>query len=237
MRYRNCPNCGSSNHVECQNCYSCEQPLPSASPVVNSARFDDNVDQSGEFRSITEDPKATFTAFIAIALSSICGGGMGYFISRYEIEMPFFLEEVLLGTICAVITAFCLAKLLELPEGLVVPRLLPAGGFGALVGVCLYAIWWSLDPPVGLTAVGAIAGVCAAVPITVSFGLFGGESAPLGMLEFGNVLGGLVVGFFVAIWFGLEIGDIYWIPGIMGICGLLPTFAGGRLNPATGSMH
>ena len=236
MKYRNCPNCGSSNHAESSACYNCNGHLPTVTDSAEQSYAFGHENDDAEFRPMSENPKATFTAFVAILLSSIFGGSLGFAITHFEIEMPFFLEEILLGSFCAVATAFCLAKMIDLPEGLIGQRLLPAAGFGSLVGVCLYAIWWSFDPSFGMVTVGAIAGFCSGAPITVSFGLHGGKSAPLGMLEFGNVIGGIMVGMMVAIWICLEDGDFYLVPGITGFCGLLPTTAGGRMNPMTGAL-
>ena len=66
------------------------------------------------------------TAFVAVVLSTILGAACGYGIEFFELEMPFFLEEILLGLICAVGTAFCICKFQEIPEGLMSSRLGPA---------------------------------------------------------------------------------------------------------------
>lgn len=168
--------------------------------------------------------------FLAIALSMVFGGLIGFGFSLVEGELPFFLEELLLGTACATTTAFCLGKFKDMPEGLLFKRLYPAAAYGALVGCCLYLIWWTFDPSAGLIWVGVIAGFCSGLPIAVSFGLAGGESRPLGMLEFGNVVVSLGLGFLIGVFFGFEDGDYYFIPGFAGLLGLIPTMFGGRIN-------
>ena len=223
MSYKNCPHCGASNPSKDRACYSCSKPLdPIPSPESSGEEFVSTSSHSGEV--------SLFAGFLAISLSTLFGGAIGFGFSMLEFELPFFLEEVLLGTVCATATAFCLGKFKEMPEGLLMQRLLPAAAYGALVGCCLYAIWWTFDPSAGLIVVGAIAGFCSGLPIAVSFGLAGGESRPLGSLEFLNVVASIGLGVLLGFLLGLEFEDFYVVPGAAGILGLVPTMFGGRIN-------
>lgn len=176
---------------------------------------------------------STSKTFIAVMLSMALGGLLGLGLELTDPDLPFFLEEVLLGTICATVTAFSLGKIQELPEGVIFGRLGPAASYGALVGLCLFAIWWTFDPSAGFIAIGAIAGICSGIPVAVSFGLMGGQSRPLGTLEFGNVLismaGGFGIGMLVVLGSEYDM-DFSIIPGIGGILALVPTLFGGRIN-------
>jgi hypothetical protein len=226
MRYKSCPACGASNRGKDQECYSCNARFGEAE---NSPKpVGDTPTKTVNFTSGTE--ASALAGFVAIALSTILGTGLGYGISLLETELPFFLAEVLLGVICATGAAFALAKFQDMPEGLMAKRLGPAAGFGALVGLCLFAIWWTFDPQAGFPVIGGIAGLCSGVPIAVSFGLLGGESRPLGTLEYMNVLMSLGGGALFAIFIAFEDADFYIVPGIAGIIGLLPTLFGGRIN-------
>lgn len=178
---------------------------------------------------------STGKTLLAVGMSVMVGGLLGLVLELTQIEMPFFLEEILLGTLCCVGTAYGLGKIQEMPDGLLFPRLGPAAGFGALVGLCLYGIWYSFDPPVGFVAIGVIAGICCGIPVAVSFGLMGGQSRPLGLMEFGNVLISMAMGFGIACFIAMgdeyDPGfDFYLVPGVAGILALLPTLFGGRIN-------
>ena len=215
------------------------------SPVVPSSAEEGPGRQVDFFDPSQEDTSAhlsTSKAVLAVTLSTVLGGLLGLGLEFSQLEMPFFFEEILLGLICAVSTAYSLGKIQEMPEGLLMKRLGPAAGFGTLVGLCLFGIWWSFDPPVGFVAIGAVAGFCSGIPIAVSFGLTGGQSRPLGRLEFGNVLLSMGLGFVIACFVGLgdeyDPGfDFYIVPGISGTLALVPTLFGGRISLAELMAH
>ena len=229
MKYQSCPSCGSSNRGADRKCYNCSAPLnqpqiqsePTASSTTDVYTPDVNV-------KVVE--KSLGTAFIAVILSTILGASCGYGIEFFELEMPFFLEEILLGLICASGTAFCICKFQDIPEGLILARLIPAAAYGTLVGLCLFCIWWSFDPSAGFTVVGGIAGFCSGIPVAVSFGLMGGESRPLGQLEFLNVIISLGLGMIMAVFIVFDDGDLYGATGVCGLLALVPTVIGGRIN-------
>jgi hypothetical protein len=225
MSYSNCPHCGASNRNEDAACYTCNKPLGASSPSIGSA--------SSEIADVLPSHQGEVSlvaGFLAIALSMLFGGLIGFGFSMLEFELPFFLEELILGTLCATATAFCLGKFKEMPEGLLFKRLYPAAAYGALVGCCLYGIWWTFDPSAGLVWVGVIVGFCSGLPIGVSFGLAGGESRPLGLLEFGNVIISLGLGLILGLFIAFDDGDFYYVPGLAGLLGLIPTMFGGRIN-------
>ena len=227
MSYMNCPSCGSQNRARDENCYNCSKPL-SEKPTPRQATREESAAQPGA--EVQSAGGSRLVAFVALCLTAVFGGALGYGIEFTELEMPFFLEELLLGIICATFTAFCLGKFLDMPDGLIFRRLGPAAGYGALVGICLFSIWWSFDPSAGFTVIGAIAGFCSGLPIIVSYGLAGGESRVLGTLEFLNVVGSLVFGLVAGVFLSFEEGEFYIVPGIMGMIGLIPTLLGGRIN-------
>ena len=233
MKYKTCQHCGASNRGADKKCYGCgtgfDAPAKAPSAADAAALAGPGAERT-QSEALKEVGHSRMVAFLAISLSSMLGTGLGFGISLLETELPFFLEEVIIGVLCAVAAAFCIGKFQEMPEGLLYARLGPAAGFGALVGMCLFAIWWSFDPSAGLPVIGGIAGLCAGIPVAVSFGLAGGESRPLGQLEFLNVLMSMGIGFGIGILCCLEYGDFYWVPGIAGILALAPTFLGGRIN-------
>ena len=189
----------------------------------------------GTIRNFTDDSpdKADgTTGFLAVCLSVILGVGMGFGFSFLEFELPFFLEELMLGTICAGATAYCLGKFLDMPDGLIYKRVGPAAGFGALVGLLLFGVWYGFDPSMGFPAIGGFAGFCAGLPVAASFGLFGGESRPIGFFEVTNVGFSAVIGMGIAFWFALEAEefDFYFIFGLGSLFGLLPTMLGSRIH-------
>lgn len=167
---------------------------------------------------------------LAVVMSMVLGSLMGLAIEITNLEMSFFLEEIMLGVLCSLGVAYALGKIQEMPDGLLFPRLGPAAAYGALIGLCLFGIWYTFDPSVGFVAIGAIAGVCCGLPVAVSFGLMGGQSRPLGALEFGNVLLSMAIGAGLAIFVALDGGDFYIVPGFAGILALIPTLLGGRIN-------
>jgi hypothetical protein len=174
--------------------------------------------------------QSTGKTALAVLMSAVLGGLLGLGIEITNLEMPFFLEEILLGVLCSSGVAYALGKIQEMPDGLLFPRLGPAAAYGALVGLCLFAIWYTFDPSVGFVGIGAIAGVCCGLPVAVSFGLMGGQSRPLGALEFGNVLLSMAIGAGLAIVVALDGEDFYIVPGFAGILALIPTLLGGRIN-------
>jgi hypothetical protein len=225
MSYKPCPHCGASNPSQDPKCYSCSKPLDSPRPTEAS--------DTGSVSAKTTGPTgevSLLAGFLAISLSMLLGGVIGFGFSVMEFGLPFFLEEILLGTVCATATAFCLGKFQEMPEGLLFQRLYPAAAYGALVGFCLYAIWWTFDPSAGFVVIGVIAGFCSGLPIAVSFGLAGGESRPLGSLEFTNVVVSVALGALIGVFLGLEVEEFSVVPGAAGILGLVPTMFGGRIN-------
>lgn len=225
MAYRNCPHCGASNRSTDSSCYSCTMPIDAA--PAPGAETEPPGPQSGG----NEVPHISWPeGILAVALSMLFGGALGYGISILEMEMPFLLEEVLLGALCASVTAWCLSKFQELPEGLAAGRIVPATAYGALVGLCLYAIWWTFDPSAGFVVIGAIAGFCSGLPVAVSYGLGGGENRALGSLEFMNVFISIGVGLALGVFLSFELEEFYLIPGVAGLLGLIPTALGGRLN-------
>ena len=227
MSYRNCPSCKASNRQQDPVCYSCSSPMDLA------PSWDTEASSSPPSTAVSETVEVTKSltmGLVAVLLSTFLGGGLGFALEYLELEIPFFFEELALGLICALAAAFNLGKFQEMPEGLLSKRLGPAALFGALVGVCLYAIWWTFDPSSGLLVVGMIAGFCAGLPIVVSFGLAGGESRPLGQLEFLNVGASMALGLAIGLFIGVESEDLYIMPGMAGIFGLIPTLLGGRIN-------
>ena len=58
----------------------------------------------------------------------------------------------------------------------------------------------------------------------------GGQSRPLGALEFWNVLLSLAMGAGFGILVAMDSGDFYLVPGFAGILALIPTLLGGRIN-------
>jgi len=162
---------------------------------------------------------------------------MGFGLSVIDLDMPFFLSEILMGVVCAVVTAYCIGKFQDMPEGLLGARLLPAALYGASVGLCLFMVWWSFDPTAGFPVIGMIAGFCTGIPICVSFGLAGGESRRIGTTELANFGISLGLGVIIALFLFLEEGDFYLMPGVVGALGLLPTLMGGRLNLADIMQH
>ena len=157
--------------------------------------------------------------FVAVGLATAFGAGLGLSIQLLEVGVPFFLEEIGLGVLCSVVTTYAVGKLKEIPEGLLIPRLIPAALFGMLIGLYLYAIWWCFDPSAGFVVIGAIAGFCSGLPVAVSFGLLGGESRTLGLMEFANILSGAVLGFLFAV---CATEDFYMGVGFAGVGGAYP---------------
>lgn len=219
MSYRQCPHCRANNRTTDTVCYSCQNSLepPPTEP------------ESTVEVSSGEVARQTGQAVLALALAVFFGGLLGLGWEHLPMELPFFLEELLLGIICATATAYVIGKFQDMPHWRLFPRLWPAALFGAVVGTCLYAIWWSFDPAVGGLGIGMWAGFCAGLPVVVSFGLAGGESRPLGKLEFTNFAVSLGVGALFALFIVVE-DDPSLFPGFVGVCGLLPTLAGNRVN-------
>ena len=235
MRFQQCPKCGSSNRASDKKCYSCSEALVVDPPEV--ARVTDGEGGSAkrlDFLDPTQEDTVAHRSAgktgLAVLMSMVLGGLLGLAIELTNLEMPFFLEEILLGVICSLGVAFALGKIQEMPDGLLFPRLGPAAAYGALIGLCLFGIWYTFDPSVGFIAIGAIAGVCCGLPVAVSFGLMGGQSRPLGLLEFGNVLLSLAMGAGFGIFVAMDSGDFYLVPGFAGILALIPTLLGGRIN-------
>ena len=211
--------------------------LPASEPEV----FEEMDGSQTTHEAIAETSLSMMMLFVGVALSTILGASVGFALQFLEMEMPLFLEEIALGALCAVSTAYCLGKFQDMPEGLLAKRLGPAAAYGSLVGFCLFGIWWSFEPDAGLTVVGAIAGLCAGIPIVVSFGLAGGESRPIGQLEFFNVLAsmglGLAIGIFMTFGsyrYGHYREGMSWlsVPGMASLLALAPTLFGGRITLA-----
>jgi hypothetical protein len=176
------------------------------------------------------DTHSLAQAVVAIGLATVLGGVLGLGWDHIPMDLPFFLEEVLLGLTCSTATAFLIGKFQDMPSWQLYPRLWPAALFGAAVGICLYGIWWTLDPSVGGLGIGLFAGFFGGVPVVVSFGLLGGESRPMGQLEFYNMVVSLGVGFLLGLMLLAEDADITSMPAVLGIAGLFPALAGNRIN-------
>lgn len=225
MAYIQCRACGSSNRSSDTKCYNCENSLstpPPSTSTVSAAAYEESAVHVGEHTSYSK-------AFVSVVLSAVFGGAIGVGFEFMEVELPFVLTEIILGSACAVFTAFMVALFVEMPDWKRYRRMISAVGFGALVGLALYCIWYAFDPPYGFMAIGAIAGVCSGFPVVVSFGLLGGECRPLGLLEFSNVLGGFLLGACFGFVLLEEVSLEAWI-GAAGITALIPTFFGGRIN-------
>lgn len=222
MSYRNCDQCGGSNKASSRKCYNCDASL-SDEPVKELESVDPH-------ENIGWSKLPSYSMVLGIALTTAFGGILGMGLSFLSFELPFFLEELGLGALCALGAAYSLGKMLEMPDGLLGPRLLPATLFGACVGLCLFGVWWSFDPSAGFPVIGMIAGFCSSIPICVSFGLTGGESRPIGRLEFINVGVSLALGILMAFLFAVEEFDLDFVPGIARILGLIPTLLGARIN-------
>ena len=227
MAYINCEGCGGSNKATSTTCYNCERPLEAQVLRESAALLQNGADQPVRPQGVG---LATITFLLSVSLTTMLGALIGFGFSVLDFELPFFLEEIALGVICAVGAAFCIGKFQDMPDGLLYTRLGPAGALGGVVGLCLFGIWWSFDPSAGFPVIGAIAGFCSSIPICVSFGLAGGESRPLGGPELMNVVVSLGVGFLIGLWFCFEVGETDYVPGAMGILGLIPTFFGARVN-------
>jgi hypothetical protein len=167
-------------------------------------------------------------AISAMAGATAFGAGLGLLLQALQPNLPFGPLVLMLGVLVAVVTAFTLGKIQELPPGLLAPRVLPSLAFGLMVGAYVWAFWWSFEPSDGWLAVGATAGFFAGSPIAFSFGLAGGKSRPLGRIEWLNFL----INFGVAAAFGLLLGidDFYIAPGITGGLGLIASLLAGRVN-------
>ncbi len=229
MGYRLCPHCRSSNRADAADCYSCEKPMTAVTKNSSESAAEPTVGSTlgADFR---ETAHSTAQGVVAIGLVTAFGAALGLAWDLSDLDLPFFLEEVSLGIVCAVASAFLLGKFDDMPPHLLRRRLLPAGVFGAIVGLCLFCIWWAFDPPAGSLAIGAFAGFLAGLPIVVSFGLLGGESRPLGLLEFLNMAVGLLVGGGLGLWIALDQEDSSFFFGFLGLIGLIPAMVGGRVN-------
>ena len=221
MAYMNCPHCKASNRQADHSCYSCSKALrlQQDSGSTEQVELEDSSDEGVD--------GSWLLLFVAVGLATALGAGLGLAVQISELELPFFLEELGLGVLCSVVTAYAVGKLKEIPEGLLFPRLLPAAAFGALVGLCLFGVWWAFDPSAGFVVIGAIAGFCSGIPVAVSFGLLGGEGRNLSWLEFANVGAGALLGFVIGAFF-LEDFDLG--VGFAGVGGLIPCLTGGRIQ-------
>lgn len=232
MGYKTCSKCGGSNKSSASKCYSCGDSFIEQAAQREMRNSEPLISREERKAAFEEASKSMVTAFLAVTLSTIAGGAMGYGLSVLEFELPFFLEEIGLGVICAVATAYCIGKFQDMPEGLLLARLGPAALYGASVGLCLFMVWYSFDPSAGFPVIGMIAGFCTGVPICVSFGLAGGESRPVGRIELMNFGVSMGVGVLMGLWVCMDDGDFYMLPGVMGALGLIPTIMGGRVNLA-----
>lgn len=196
-------------------------------PRLQSPVSVDSSEDEGEH--YTTEHVSYSKAFLAVMLSAAFGAALGFGLEFMELELPFVVAEILLGSVCAVFTAFVVAMFVEMPDWKRYQRMVPAIGFGGLVGFALFSIWYVFDPPYGFVAIGAIAGICSGFPVAVSFGLLGGECRPLGLLEFSNLLIGFLVGAGLGI-FAVEDFGIEACLGTAGLTALIPTFVGGRIN-------
>lgn len=225
MSYMSCPHCRSSNRAEDESCYSCDKPL-------HPDRLPDYLQPEEGSEAVTTTSSRAgnqqwLPFLVSIILTMTLGGLMGFGVEFAELELPFFLEEIALGLICSVAATFCIGKIRDIPDGLIFARLGPAAWFGFLVGLCLYLIWWSFDPPGGFVIIGVIGGLCASLPIAVSFGMMDGESHPFGMAETLNVGAGAVI---LGILAFVVTEDFYPAVGFAGLGGLVPSLLGGRVD-------
>ena len=220
MAYLNCPHCKAPNRQADRSCYSCSKPLrlEKTSDLENESLGTEASTLNGE--------SSWAMLFVAVGLAISVGAGLGLAIEVSDIELPFFLEELGLGILCSVITTYAVGKLKEIREGLLFPKLLSAAAYGSLVGLCLFGVWWGLDPDAGFVVIGAIAGLCSGIPVAISFGLLGGEVRNLSWLEYANVLAGFILGFSL----GILLGDFDYALGLGGAGGLIPCLAGGRVQ-------
>lgn len=229
MGYRLCPHCRSSNLDDATECYNCEKPM-AAIPKQSIEHSTSDAAPSAPRVDLKEAAHSTAQGLVAIGLVTSFGAALGLGWDLSELDLPFFLEEISLGVLCAVTAAYLLGKFQDMPTHQITRRLLPAGAFGAIVGFCLFCIWWAFDPSAGALAIGAFAGFLSGLPIVVSFGLFGGESRPMGGLEFLNMAVGLLVGAGLGLWISLDQDDSSLFMGLLGLVGLIPALAGGRVN-------
>lgn len=217
MSYVQCPSCNSPNRAKDKRCYNCKAFLIAPKPAETEAE---------EF--ITEHVSFG-KAFLAVMLSVVTGGVLGLLLQLLDPDLPFSLVEAGLGALCATITAFAISTFVETPDWQRFQRIVPATGFGALVGIALFSIWDIFDLPGGYIAIGSLAGFFAGLPIAVSFGLLGGESRPVGKVEYFHLLIGFVVGCMVGLAFFDGDGDYEYL-GVGGAFALLPALFGGRVN-------
>lgn len=222
MSYHQCPHCRANNRATDSDCYNCHQAIGELPKEPESSATATEITPAEIAHSMAQ-------AVLAIGIATVFGGALGFTWDRIPMDLPFALEQITLGTICATGTAFLIGKFQDMPHWKLNKRLWPAAMFGAIVGLCLYAVWWSFDPAVGGLGIGLCAGFCAGLPVVISFGLAGGESRPMGKLEFLNLGVSLLMGVVVAFIFVLE-DDPANFPGVLGLCGLLPTLAGNRIN-------
>lgn len=222
MSYRSCPNCRANNRAIDTRCYNCEESLPSLveTPGVGAEPS----------LSVAEVSSETFAAVVSLGLVMGLGGFVGVAWEAFDLDLPFLLEELVLGVLCSTICAVLLGMYRGMMSHQIFHRALPAALLGAFVGACLYGFWWSFDPPLGGLGVGLVAGFCAGLPVIVSFGLAGGESRPLGTTEFSNLLLSLVLGAVIGLGFASEVEEWSLLPGFIGAGGLLPTLLGGRIS-------
>jgi hypothetical protein len=200
------------------------EPLPEPSSALETA-FDGSAEVAGA-SSFGRAP--AWMALSAMAATTISGAGLGLVLEALQPDLPFAVPVLLLGGMVAALTAVVLAKIEDLPPGLIAPRVLPALALGLLVGVYTWGLWWSFDPASSWLAVGATAGFFAGTPVAFSFGLAGGKSRPLGMAEWTNILTSAAVALVFGFLFGIDDPDM--IPGIAGGLGLISSLFAGRAN-------
>lgn len=224
MSYRRCPFCNSNNKVTDYECYNCERSL-------EAEAVGQTLDVSRETTSLAQSFSSWLTAAVPIAIVTLFGGGLGWLWQEFGVGLPFLLEQLLLGTICAAACAGLVACLQSMPTWQLWPRLGPAAAFGAIVGFCTFSFWWTFELPIGGLGMGLVAGFFSAFPVVISFGLFGGESRPIREEEFLHQAVGLAIGIGIGlIAMMTDGGDQHTVPGVMAIFGLLSACFGGRIN-------
>lgn len=220
MARKRCYGCGSSRETTDTVCGICDKPYG------EGADADFEVTGGEQASALKEAGASAF----AVILATLLGGFLGAAFGVLEMELPFVLDELLLGVLSAVGIAYVVGKHQGMEERNLLPRLFSAAWFGGLVGTCLFGIWWSFDPPGGWMVIGACAGFFSGLPIIISFGLSGGESKNLGKWEFFNVFSSIVIGAAIGALLCAEDGEYFAVPGYAGAAGLLPAVFAGKFS-------